>query len=203
MPDKIKQGEDGSDYESCLLNFSGEGDKYAICMASYKRHHEKNSNGDWIRKPGHSKDKNDSWLINGKMQKDLEAAPFFQMFKEDKSRNIVYGVVASPDEIDAHEEYMIKEDILDAMHEYMINYRNIKLSHGNIKTQSGTLCKDVKIVECYSAPCDFTAPDGQLVKEGSWVMGVKILSKEILKATQSGDFFIGFSIGGMKEIVED
>ncbi len=201
MPDKIKQGEDGASYEQCLIDLKDKGDaRFGICMASYQQHHEKDKDGNLVRKQNHVKDENGNWLVKDSMKKDLESTSFFQMFKEDKNRNVVYGVVAVPDEVDAHDEYMIKDDILDAMHEYMIYYQNIKLSHGAIKTQSGELCKDVKIVECYSAPCDFTASDGQLIKEGSWIMGIKILNKEIFDVT--GDFFIGFSIGGMKSYVD-
>lgn len=66
MPESVKSGEDGYLYEKCLSELESKGDaKYGICMKSYKEHHMKDSNGNWIRKKDHIL-KDGKWEINMK-----------------------------------------------------------------------------------------------------------------------------------------
>lgn len=65
MPDEIKNGADGQDYEQCLIDLKDKGDaRYGICMSSYKLHHEKDKDGNWTRKKGHKKNKNGEWEVS-------------------------------------------------------------------------------------------------------------------------------------------
>jgi hypothetical protein len=50
------------------------------------------------------------------------------------------------------------------------------------------------IIESYIAPTDFKC-NGQVVKSGSWVMGVKIFDKDLWQAIKKGEI-TGFSIAG-------
>ena len=64
MPAAIKNGQDGADYEACLMSLKDRGDaRYGICMRSYQAHHMKNKKGDWVRKKGHAKNKKGEWMI--------------------------------------------------------------------------------------------------------------------------------------------
>jgi len=119
-----------------------------------------------------------------------------KMFKADDEKQIVYGVVFEPDFNDADDEFVTKDDIEDAAHDYLVNMRRLgdqshqKLSH---KTE---IDDRTDIVESYIAPADFKVGE-ELIKEGSWIVGMKIHDKDLWKETKAS--ITGFSAGGMAE----
>lgn len=117
-----------------------------------------------------------------------------QFFKKDTKKQIVYGIVWEPGFEDAQGEWASKDDIEEAAHEYLIHHREVKLSHGM------NITKDVSLVECYLAPVDFEC-NGQTIKEGTWIVGLKVLDKDYWDAVESGEIQ-GLSAGGMKTFVE-
>jgi len=124
---------------------------------------------------------------------------YVDVFKKDLEKQIVYGVIFEPDMVDAHDEFVTKDDIEDSAHDYLIRMRReddesrTKLSH--------TLELDDRtdIVESYIAPCDFEL-DGFLIKEGSWVVAMKIHDEQLWKETEES--IVGFSAGGYKSFEE-
>lgn len=113
----------------------------------------------------------------------------FAFFRKDQKKQIVYGVALEPDTVDAQEEFVSAEDIEEAAHDYLVDYRKTKLSH---KEDLNAV-----IVESYIAPVDFMV-DGTQIKKGSWVAAMKILDSDAWKAVENGDL-VGFSIGGVKQ----
>jgi DNA adenine methylase len=58
----------------------------------------------------------------------------------------------------------------------------------------GAINDKVKLLESYLAPADFEL-NGQQVKQGTWMMAVKVLDDALWQAVKSGEL-TGFSIGG-------
>lgn len=121
------------------------------------------------------------------------------ILKKDVEKQIVYGVIFEPDMVDAHEEFVAKDDIENAAHDYLIKMRRetdesrAKLSH------SLELDDRTDIVESYIAPTDFKL-DEILVKEGSWIIAMKIHDEQLWKETEES--IIGFSAGGYKSFTK-
>ena len=132
---------------------------------------------------------------NGSFESAKDTA--IKLLKANDEKQIVYGVIFEPDFYDSDDEYVLKEDIEDAAHDYMINLRkessqsHQKLSHGD------AIDNETDIVESYIAPADFEI-DGELVKEGTWVVAMKIHDKELWKQTKES--ITGFSAGGTAEV---
>lgn len=122
----------------------------------------------------------------------------FKMFKADDEKQIVYGVVFEPDFVDAQGDYVAKDDIENAAHDYLIRLRkdgagvHQKLSH------KLPIDEQTDIVESYTAPVDFQIGD-ELVKEGSWIVGMKIHDEKLWKETKES--ITGFSAGGMLAVL--
>ena len=124
------------------------------------------------------------------LQKSGSSSRSVRIAKTDTHKQIVYGVITAPNEIDSQEDWMAPEDIEEAAHKYLIDSRVIGGEH----TQP---LKAVP-VESYIAPQDlhFDGQNGpQTVTKGSWVMGVKILDPIEWQKVLDGTY-TGFSVGG-------
>lgn len=113
------------------------------------------------------------------------------IFKSDKKKQVVYGVVLAPDEVDLQEDWMPPEEIEKTAHFFMRNGRTIGANH-----ETKTACIPV---ESYIAPMDMHFAGGQygdqVVKKGSWVLGVFVPDPDEWKKVESGEY-TGFSVGG-------
>ncbi len=119
--------------------------------------------------------------------KDHQTIP---ILKADAQRQLVYGVVLTPEEIDTQDDWMTAEDIEEAAHRYMIKSRVVGSGHSRPMK--------AEVVESYIAPQDFTFEGqhgSQEVKKGAWVMGVKIHDPSEWQKVLKGDY-TGFSVGG-------
>lgn len=107
------------------------------------------------------------------------------------TERIIYSVVLEPDFIDAHNDTMRAEDIQKTAHQYIQDCRVVAHRHGR--------SIDAHPVESYIAPQDLNFTGGpygdQVVKKGSWVVGLKINDPECWDKVLSGEF-TGVSIGG-------
>jgi len=111
--------------------------------------------------------------------------------KSDAMRQIVTGVVLSPNELDTQDDYMTPEDIELAAHNYLKQSRVVGSEHGRPI--------DAGVVESYIAPQDlvFEGPDGPVeVKRGSWLMSVHVSDKQEWQQLMDGEY-TGFSVGGL------
>ena len=123
---------------------------------------------------------------NGTVSKDLT------VFKKDLEKQIVYGIVFEPDFIDYQNEFISKEDIEEAAHEYLAVHRQVKLSH------QANITNEVDVVESYIAPIEFEM-NGKLIKEGTWIVALKIHDKKLWEETEKS--IVGLSAGGMKAML--
>jgi 2'-5' RNA ligase len=111
--------------------------------------------------------------------------------KMDRMKQIVYGVVLTPNEIDDQEDWMTPEDIEDTAHRYLIKSRVVGKNHSHV---AGAVP-----VESFIAPADFYMDGGpygpQLVKKGAWVLAVKVQDSKEWERVMNGDYQ-AFSVGG-------
>lgn len=105
----------------------------------------------------------------------------------DEEKQLLYGIVYEPDEIDAHGDMMSAEEIEKTAHEFIEYYRNIDTEH-NLMAGAGS------VVESYIAPDDMTV-NGSVVKKGSWILVTKA-TDEIWEEYKSGDV-TGYSMYGI------
>lgn len=109
----------------------------------------------------------------------------------DEEQRLVYGVVYSPDEIDAHGHTMTAETIQKACHEFNESYRKIDKQHDYIEgagvvVESYQLLKDLEFGE-------------EVITEGSWVL-VTRANEETWSGVKSGEY-TGYSLAGYAEKV--
>lgn len=109
-------------------------------------------------------------------------------FAKDSKKQIAYGVVYAPDEVDAQGDYATAEAIEDAAHKYMIKYREgtaqIKMRHKEPI--------QAYVVESWIAPEDL---EWGGIRKGTWVMAVHVPDPEIWAEIEKGAI-TGFSMGG-------
>lgn len=111
------------------------------------------------------------------------------ILKSDEEKQFVLGVVLEPLEVDQQEDIMIPEDIEETAHDFLANHRVVGFRH---KDKA-----DAVVVESYIAPVDFQLDD-ELVKKGSWLLGVIVEDVGIWEKIKAGEIN-GFSVGGFGE----
>jgi len=109
------------------------------------------------------------------------------IFKAAEER-IVYGIVLEPETKDAQNDIYSAEEIRQAAHRYMEEFRHLGLMHRY------RMDGRIRILESYIAPCDMEV-EGQPVKAGTWLMVARVIDDGLWAAVKSGKL-TGFSIGG-------
>jgi len=109
------------------------------------------------------------------------------IFKADEERRLVYGVIAEPDIADAQDDVMSASSIEEMAHDFLIRSRKFDDRHS---------WRQVAAMPVESwIQRETTNLFGQVVKAGSWVIGVKIFDDGIWQKVRSG-VYKAFSIGG-------
>lgn len=121
--------------------------------------------------------------------KSIAANQTCPIFKTDEDKQIVYGVVLEPHTVDLQGDVLSIDEIEQAAYAYLVKSRVVGDSHSRKA--------EAEVVESYLAPADIEL-GGQLITKGTWVMGVRILNREMWAQVVKGDFN-GFSIGGTGE----
>jgi len=116
-----------------------------------------------------------------------------EIIRKDREKQIIYGIVWTPGFVDAAGDYVEKEDIENAAHDYLINCRKLKLSH-QVDIE---LVAD--LVESYLMPIDITL-NKQKIKEGTWIVGIKIWDTGLWSEIEKS--ITGLSMG-FRDISED
>jgi DNA adenine methylase len=107
----------------------------------------------------------------------------------------VLGVVLEPETEDAQGDIYSADEVRKAAHKFLEEYGGLGLMH------QMRVNDEVKILESYVAPSDFAVGDAT-VKEGTWLLGVHILSDDIWGQVKDGSL-TGFSIGGSAQRTAD
>jgi len=116
-----------------------------------------------------------------------------ELFKENPEKQIVYGVIFEPDAVDAQDEFVSKDDIEDCAHDYLIKMRREKGCRAKLSHEVD-IDSRADIVESYLAPCDIQVGEDSLIKEGSWIVAMKIHDEVLWKETRRN--IVGYSAGG-------
>lgn len=123
-----------------------------------------------------------------KVKKNIEIIP---VEKEKKDEQIVCGIVYEPDTVDAQGDKATAEEIKKAAYDFMENTQTFKVMHKGKSV-------NVKIVENYIAPVDFTIAK-RTVKKGSWMLVVKVLDKKLWQEIKGGNL-TGYSMAGYARV---
>lgn len=117
---------------------------------------------------------------------------YVPIIKANSEKQIIYGVVLTPDEEDTQEDVISADEIEKTAHAYMLNSRVVGSGH--------TKTIKARPVESYIAPMDMTFESGlygtQKVKKGAWVLGVKVDDPKEWEKVSEGHY-TGYSIGGV------
>ena len=117
-----------------------------------------------------------------------------EVIKSVDEKQIVYGVVMEPYVNDTDENWTSEDQIESAAHSFMKNFRLIDTQHTRV---------DIEAVPVESwLQHEDTVINGQPVKAGSWVMGVKIEDSDEWEKVRSGEY-TGFSIDAFAHIAPD
>lgn len=127
---------------------------------------------------------------------------FAEIYKSDKPKQIVYAVVIEPmtnvtTKGDAHGDRMTEEEIENTAHLYLEKFRNVDVDHSFNPINAVP-------VESYISPVDFKAPNGSMIKKGSWILGIKVNDAAIWDKIERGELN-AYSPGGWgykKELVK-
>jgi len=112
---------------------------------------------------------------------------FAPILKVDEAQRLVYGVVLEPEVVDSQDDIVSADEIRQACWKYMEQHQNVGVQHVYVNPS-------ILIRECYIAPVDFLLGE-QMVKAGSWVMGVGVYDDGVWQAVLKKEL-TGFSIGG-------
>jgi hypothetical protein len=136
----------------------------------------------------------------------LSETKCIHILKSDDEKQIVYGVVLDPYQVDAHNDWIPPSDVEDTAHGFLTKSRVIGFEH-----QDRANAEVVEsFVEAYPTPADRKAafanqPHAAYVRKfgddeihsGAWIIGVKVGDAEWL-LVKSGEID-AFSIGGFGE----
>jgi DNA adenine methylase len=121
------------------------------------------------------------------------------IYKISEEKRQVLGCVLIPEVPDAQNDIISEEEIANAAHDFMIDYRKQQSEMGLM--HKNTTSKIV-ILESFIAPVEMMI-NGNRITKGSWLLKVKINDDQIWKDVKDGKL-LGFSIGGNgKRIAEE
>jgi hypothetical protein len=112
-----------------------------------------------------------------------------RIVKADRKEQYVLGVVLEPNDgadgarlaPDAHKDIYSKSEVRQACHTFLIEHGRTGLHHVREASSS-----EVAICENYLMPCDGTVGD-QKLREGTWMLGAKVLSSSIWADVEGGE----------------
>lgn len=120
--------------------------------------------------------------------------PVFAVEKKDDDEHIVYGIVYEPDTVDAQGDQASEEEIRKAAYHFMENNPTFKIMHKGKPV-------DIKVLESYIAPQDFTI-EKRTIKKGSWVLVTRVNDKKLWSAIKDGTY-TGYSMAGYAKVEEE
>jgi hypothetical protein len=129
-------------------------------------------------------------------QKSVKKQIEVSIAKADEEQQTVTGIVLQPEVVDGQGDIMSEEVIRDSAYAFLMNFNKAtKLGIQHNKFPVGKLA----LVESWLSPMEM-AIGTKTVKQGSWIMTVKILDKKLWEKVKKGEI-TGFSIGGKAKVV--
>lgn len=129
-------------------------------------------------------------------QKGVKKSITVAIAKANEEEQTVTGVVLQPEVVDGQGDIMSSDVIKETAYNFLANF-NAKTKLG---LQHSTFPKGkLALVESYLAPMNFVL-GSKTVKQGSWIMTVKVLDSALWKKVKDGKI-TGFSIGGRAKVI--
>jgi hypothetical protein len=129
-------------------------------------------------------------------QKRVEKRFEVEILKASDEEQTVTGIVLQPEVVDAQGDIMSADVIKAAAYGFLMNFnKSTKLGLQHSTFPKGKLA----LVESYVAPNGIVL-GAKTVRQGTWIMTVKVLDGEIWKKVKDGKI-AGFSIGGRAKVV--
>lgn len=123
------------------------------------------------------------------------AAIFVAIAKANEEQQTVTGIVLQPEVTDAQGDIYSAEIVRESAYAFLANFNK----QTKLGLQHSTFPKNkLALVESYIAPISF-ALNTYVIKEGSWVMTVKVLDNKLWLMVKAGKIK-GFSIGGKAKV---
>lgn len=130
-------------------------------------------------------------------QSGVEKRIIVEIAKAVDEEQTVTGVVLQPEVVDGQLDIIgaavIRKDAFKFLADFNVRTK-LGVQHTTFKA------KRLALAESFIAPMDMVIGN-KLVKQGSWVMTVKILDKALWKKVKDGDI-TGFSIGGKAKVIQ-
>ncbi len=115
-------------------------------------------------------------------KKPMVKSAVFKIYKQDKKKQIVGGVIYEPEVVDTQGDITSAEEIQEAMYAFMEKYAKdtsrINIQHKGTRYQ-------FPIIESFQPETDIKR-GGKTVKKGSWWMMIKITNDAIWKEIEGG-----------------
>lgn len=127
-------------------------------------------------------------LKSAEFQGEPDISKYIEIKKYDDVEGIVYGIVYSPDEIDAHEEFTDKAEIKKACYGYMKNGMQLNVDRNHDEKPAGAFVAESWITKAN----DSLFSDEP---EGSWAVGIKLEDDALKQAVEKGEI-AGISMAG-------
>lgn len=139
--------------------------------------------------PGTSEDEDDE-------QNPVEKSIVVDIAKASEEEQTVTGIVLQPEVVDGQGDIMSSDVIKESAYNFLAGFNaTTKLGLQHSTFPKGKLA----LVESYLAPMNFVL-GSKTVKQGSWVMTVKVLDAALWKKVKEGKI-TGFSIGGRAKVI--
>jgi DNA adenine methylase len=142
----------------------------------------------------------DDWELADREETATTSAGFFNTARlikgvDPTDERYVLGIVLEPEVVDAQGDIYSAEEVRKAAHKFMEDFGGLGLMH-RMRVNG-----QVKVVESFLAPLDLHIGE-VLVRKGTWLLAVRILSDELWSKVKGGSL-TGFSIGGSARSYED
>lgn len=122
------------------------------------------------------------------MERDVDFEKIIPLIKFDEEERLVYGVVLEPETVDSQGDIVSEIEIRKACWKFMEQYQQSDVEH------SLEVNPQIAVRECFVAPSDFEM-NGQMVRKGSWVLGVGVYDDKVWSRVKKGELN-GFSVYG-------
>jgi 8-oxo-dGTP pyrophosphatase MutT (NUDIX family) len=123
---------------------------------------------------------------------------FLPISKEGQMKQLVYGVVLAPNELDSQDDFMLPHHVEQAAHGYLKKSIRGKASVAKLQHREPGFFRDkpsIVPVESFIAPVDFTYDGIETIKKGSWVICMHVEDPYLWQDFLDGKYQ-AFSIGG-------
>lgn len=171
--------------------------RFIVALGKTARGYLQEAAAEWVPHPRAVNMLGDSGEVNRKMLRlakkvaEPDETISGTIIKSVDEKQIVYGVVMEPMENDTDENWTSPGEIETAAHFFMKNFRLVDSEHTRVDI-------DATPVESWVAHED-TVINGQPVKAGSWLMGIKVEDENEWGKVRDGDYS-GFSIDAFARI---